>query len=105
MKHILFSAILFTTINTLFVPTGYSISKKAIKTNIKYMGDAIAFASKEELKDLNKLMKLMPSTAPSHIDKKTGEQVFKITNIVKGSPFEKAGFKVGDLVMNGNSPQ
>ncbi len=73
------------------------------KTQFKYLDDIMAKASPDDLKNMEKVL-MQLSFAPSHKDPTSGTQLFKVTMVEKGSIFEKAGLKVGDLIANGKSP-
>ncbi len=53
-------------------------------SQIKYISDVIANASPEETKDLGKLLGQL-SFVQAHKDPATGEQLFKVTMVEKGS--------------------
>lgn len=74
------------------------------KVKIKYLNDVFAKATPEDFKDQEKLLEQL-TFSPSHKDSTTGVQIFKVTNVVKGSLFEREGLKVGDLIANGSSPE
>ena len=72
------------------------------KAEFKYINDIMSKTSPSDFNDLKKLLKQI-SITPAHKDPKTGIQLFKVMMVEKGSIFEKAGLKVGDLVANGGS--
>jgi hypothetical protein len=72
---------------------------------VKYLNDVVSHATRSDFKDISKLMGQMPTMVPSHKEPTTGVQIFKVTRVSKGSLFEKAGYRIGDLVVNGKSPK
>jgi hypothetical protein len=50
-------------------------------------------------------MEQMPTMVQYNKIAKSGKKVFRVTTVINGSIFDKAGYKVGDLVMNGKSPE
>lgn len=61
-----------------------------------YFNDLIARATPKEKANMAKMLKeisIVPFKEP-----KTGETVFKVTYVAKGSTFARQGVKVGDLI-------
>ncbi len=71
--------------------------------DVKYLDDVMAQATDEETKDLAKL--LMQVQTVSTRDPQTGQMWQKVVRVEKGSVYERAGVKKGDLLANGKSGQ
>lgn len=88
----------------IFLPILISIvAVAADKPQLHYMQEALAHATVDEKKDMQNILgqiEVIPLK-----QKHKGQTVFRIINIDKNSPFEKAGFKEGDLVLNGFAPK
>lgn len=72
------------------------------KPQIRYMQDVLNHATPEEKKDLTKVLDQI-DVVPLNTKFK-GQPVFRVKYVQKNSPFERAGFENGDLVVNGSSP-
>ncbi len=71
--------------------------------DVKYLDDVMAHATNEEIKDLAKL--LMQIQTVSMKDPQTGQVRQKVVHVEKGSVYERAGVRKGDLLVNGKSRQ
>lgn len=72
-----------------------SVVARSETYNLKH---ALSQANAEETKDLPKLltqMRTTPTDSPS---------VMKVTEVKKGSLFDRLGIKVGDLILTGQNP-
>lgn len=66
------------------------------KAEIKIWDDLLAKAASEEKNDLGKILQQIRMVSAK--DPRTGQSVFKVVAVEKGSVFDREGVKVGDLL-------
>ena len=67
---------------------------------IRYMADLLKTATPAETKELKSLIRKMESV-PTMKDPSSDQELFEVTDVKKGSVYDRAGIKKGDIIVNG----